>query len=103
MKNNKIYRLKFWYGFKEHTIEIGSADYIIQEIFSEWYPTVSLESNLWGSDTNYQICINFKKMELEITMIGGDGDTLIPGTKEILDDRFWTIEWDEEPEEKNNI
>ena len=101
--NKKIYKLRFWYGLKEHTVEIGDADYIIQEIFSEWYPTVSLESNIWGTDTNYQININFKKMEIDITMIDKDGESLIPGTKEVLDDRFWTIEWDEEPEGNFNM
>ena len=97
MENSKIYKLRFWYALQEHIVEIGTADFIIQELFSEFYPTVTVESKIWKkSNALYQLTINFKEMTLKIDKIDDDGETLIQGLTEVLDDRFWTIEWEED-------
>ena len=96
---NKIYYLRFWYALKEHVVKLGTADEILQGVFSEWYPIYSIESALYGEDKHmYQLSVNFKEMILEIVMIDDDGESIISGTKEILDDRFWTIDWEDDIE-----
>lgn len=100
MDNKKIYRLRLWYALEEHIFELGTADEIIQTIFGEDYPCYTTEVKMWKtSDTMYQLTINFKEMTVTTIMIADDGEHLIPNSKEELDDRFWTIEWDEEIKE----
>lgn len=92
----KTYKLRFWYALKEHIVPIGTADTIIQEVFSDMYPTYSIEYPIWGEKGHmYQLSINFKEMSLRIDIIADDGESLIKSCGEVLDDRFWTIDWDE--------
>ena len=96
MEHN-LYNLRFWYALTEHIVPLGTADEILQEVFSEMYPSYTIEHHIWGENHhNYHLTINFKEMTLEIVMIDSDGESLIPNTREILDDRFWTIELNEE-------
>jgi hypothetical protein len=104
MDNKKIYRIRLWYALEEHIFELGTADEIIQTVFGEDYPCYITEVKMWKkSNTMYQLTINFKEMTVTTVMIADDGEHIIPNSKEVFDDRFWTIDWDEEIEEKFNL
>ena len=100
MDNKKIYRIRLWYALEEHIFELGTADEIIQTVFGEDYPSYITEVKMWkNSDRMYQLTINFKEMTVTTIMIDDDGEHIVPGTKEVLDDRFWTIDWDDDIED----
>lgn len=99
MNDKKIYRIRLWYALEEHIFELGTADEIIQTVFGEDYPCYITEVKMWkNSDRMYQLTINFKEMTVTTVMIADDNEHIIPNSKEVFDDRFWTIDWDEEIE-----
>lgn len=107
MDNKKIYRIRLWYALEERIFELGTADEIIQTVFGEDYPCYITEVKMWkNSNTMYQLTINFKEMTVTTVMIADD-EHIIPNSIEVFDDRFWTIDWDEEVDENfdlsNNI